>query len=207
MHGRKKPQALAPSPASQLLHGLSADAPGRHIDHSAQVHIVVGVIDQVQVGHQVLDLTTLVEADAADEPVPGTLVQAGFFQGAGLGVDPVHDRAVAVLIPVLAYQPFGFRDNEGRFLSFVIGLPNLHQVPLGIVGEQVLLDALAVYGDKILGGVQDIRRRPVILVQSDGLGLRVVTLEAEDVADVRATPGVDRLVGVAHHADVLVGLS
>ena len=112
-----------------------------------------------------------------------------------------------MLIPVLAYQPFGFRDNEGRFLSFVIGLPNLHQVSLGIVGEQVLLDALAIYRDEILGGVQDIRRRPVILVQSDGLGLRVVTLEAEYVAYVGATPGVDRLVGVAHHADVLVGLS
>ena len=55
-----------------------------------------------------------------------------------------------------------------------------------------------------MGGVEDQLRRAVVLLQLYDRGVGVIALEVEDVADVGAAPGVDRLVVVAHHADVLV---
>ena len=46
------------------------------------------------------------------------------------------------------------------------------------------------------------RRRAVVLLEADHLGVGVVALELEDVADVGAAPRVDRLVVVADHGEV-----
>jgi hypothetical protein len=61
-----------------------------------------------------------------------------------------------------------------------------------------------VVGDDRVGGHEDRRRRAVVLLELDDGRLRVVVLELEDVADVGATPRVDRLVVVAHHHEVAV---
>ena len=48
--------------------------------------------------------------------------------------------------------------------------------------------------------------RAVVLLQLDDGRVRVVALEVEDVAQVRAAPGVDALVVVTHHGQVVVAL-
>ncbi len=55
-----------------------------------------------------------------------------------------------------------------------------------------------------MGGVEDRLGGAVVLLQVDGLRVRVVALEVQDVADIGRAPGVDRLIGVAHNADVAV---
>src|ERR1019366_3195771 len=47
----------------------------------------------------------------------------------------------------------------------------------------------------VLGGA-------VVLLQANGLGLGVVVFEIQDVPDIGAAPAIDRLVFVAHHADI-----
>lgn len=59
--------------------------------------------------------------------------------------------------------------------------------------------------DDGVGRVEDGLRRPVILLQQDGGGLRVVALELQNVTDRRPTEGVDGLVCVAHHAQFRSG--
>ena len=59
-------------------------------------------------------------------------------------------------------------------------------------------------GDDRVGGVEDRLGRAVVLLEADDLGVGVVALELEDVADVGAAPGVDRLVVVADHGEVAV---
>jgi hypothetical protein len=46
--------------------------------------------------------------------------------------------------------------------------------------------------------------RPVVLLELHDLRVRVVALEIEDVAHVGTTPGVDRLVRIADHAEIPV---
>src|ERR1035438_3800660 len=49
--------------------------------------------------------------------------------------------------------------------------------------------------ENVLGGA-------VVLLQADGFGLGVVAFEVQNVPDVGAAPAIDRLVFVAHHADI-----
>ncbi len=59
--------------------------------------------------------------------------------------------------------------------------------------------------DDGVGGVEDQLGAPVVLLELDDRGPGLVALEVEDVAQVGAAPGVDRLVVVAHDAQVVVG--
>ena len=63
-----------------------------------------------------------------------------------------------------------------------------------------------VVGDQVRGGGEDVRRRAVVALQPDDGGAGEILLEAQDVADLRAAPAVDRLVVVADAADVLRAL-
>ena len=78
------------------------------------------------------------------------------------------------------------------------------RVALPAVGPQVLGLAPRVVGDDGVGGVEDGLGGAVVLVEHDHLGVGIVLLELQDVADVGAAPGVDALVGVADHAEVAV---
>ncbi len=62
----------------------------------------------------------------------------------------------------------------------------------------------ALLRDDDRSSFEDDLRGAVILLEADGFGVGEILLELEDVADVGAAPGVDALVLVAHHADVLV---
>ena len=69
---------------------------------------------------------------------------------------------------------------------------------------EVLRLALAVVRDDGVGRLQDRVRRAVVLLERDRARPAEVALELEDVADVGAAEGVDRLVRVADGADVPV---
>ena len=71
------------------------------------------------------------------------------------------------------------------------------------LGPQRLAEPALVVGDQVRGGGQDVRRRAVVALQPDDGGAGEILLEAQDVADLRAAPAVDRLVVVADAADVL----
>ncbi len=68
------------------------------------------------------------------------------------------------------------------------------------VGPQSLLSPAAVPRDDGVGGLQDGLGGAVVLLQDDGARLRIVLLELDDVADRGPAEGVDRLIGVADHA-------
>ena len=75
-----------------------------------------------------------------------------------------------------------------------LALPELAPELLGL--------ALAIVDDDGVGGFEDPVRGAVVLLQGDRPDLPEVLLELEDVADVGAAEGVDRLVGIADDADV-----
>src|SRR3546814_2486429 len=60
--------------------------------------------------------------------------------------------------------------------------------------------------DQAGSGGEDMRRRTVVALEPDDAGAREILLEAQDVADLGATPAVDRLVVVADAAEVAVAL-
>ena len=71
-------------------------------------------------------------------------------------------------------------------------------------GPQILALAPHVVGDHRRGRLQNVLRRAIVLLQPDDLGLGEVLLKLKNVADVGATPGVDRLILVSHGANIVV---
>ncbi len=55
-----------------------------------------------------------------------------------------------------------------------------------------------------VGGLENHLGGAVVLLQQDDLGVGIVLLEAEDIAQVGGAPGIYRLVGVADDAHVAV---
>ena len=70
--------------------------------------------------------------------------------------------------------------------------------------EQVLFDAVAVFCDQRVRRRQNLRCRTVVFHHHDGLHVWKDLVEIQQILDVRAAPGVDRLVRVAHDEEVAV---
>ncbi len=73
-----------------------------------------------------------------------------------------------------------------------------------VFGDQILGLTLAVVTDQATGDVQDRLGAAVIALERDDAGIGEILLEVENISDVRAPPGIDRLVRVAYHAEVRV---
>ena len=191
----------------------------RHVDDPLEADAVGVGSQDAQVGQGVLDLAPGVEPRPADELVADPVAQERFLDRPGLGVHPVHDRDLAgpeALVGVVVVRPPGQRapapadhalDLAGDplgLLFLVVRLEALDQDPARVVRPQLLVLARRVARDDRVGGVEDELGRAVVLLELDHGGVRPVALEVEDVAQVGATPRVDRLVVVADHAQVAV---
>ncbi len=73
-------------------------------------------------------------------------------------------------------------------------------------GPQRLAQALRILRDHRGRGGEDMRGGAIILLQPDHLGARKILLEPQDVPHLGPAPAIDRLVIVAHAADILVPL-
>ena len=104
-----------------------------------------------------------------------------------------------------ALEPLDLLADPARFLGPVPDADHLDLVALGFLGPQRLAEPAGIVGDQAGGGGEDVRGRAVILLEPDDLRAGKVLLEAQDVGDLGAAPGVDRLVVVADAAEVPCG--
>ena len=193
----------------QALQAGRADAALGHVDDAQQPRGVVGVDEHREVGDHVADLGALVELGPADDLVGDGVAPELLLEHARLRVGAVeHGDLVRPEEPVGAGLPLQqllhLAGHELRLGALVVDLHDLDERARAPRRPQVLALALAVVGDHGVGHVEDGLRAAVVLLQADDLGLRVVALELEDVADVGAAPRVDALVVVAHHGEVAV---
>ena len=70
------------------------------------------------------------------------------------------------------------------------------------VGAERLAESAFILGDKAGSGAQNMRRRAIVALQPDDLGAGEILLEAQDVVHLGAAPAIDRLIVVAHAADI-----
>ena len=182
-------------------HHALADAPRRRVDDPAQAHVVVGVDEEPEIGERVLDFPALVESDAADDLVGDPLPNQRILERAGLGVGAVEhaDRGL-----VSGQRLAETRGDEIGLLQVVTAPEAPDGGAPGAVGPQPLLRAVPVLPDDRAGRVENDLGRAVVPFETDDRGIGEVPLEVQDVAQVRAAPLVDRLVGIAHDAQVAV---
>ena len=108
--------------------------------------------------------------------------------------------------PPRAHVAFGFLADAARFLGAVPDADDSNFFAIAGVGPQRLAEAAGVMRDETVGSGEDVRRRAVVLLKPDDLGAGEILLEAKDVGDLGAAPGIDRLVVVADDAEVAARL-
>ena len=199
--------------------GPLADAPAGHVEDALEGRHVMVVAQRAQVGERVLDLAPLVEARAADELVAQPVAQERLLDGPALGVGAVHDRdvlePVGVVVAVVraarqhrtrraaaGHERLHLARDPLRLLVLAVGLEALDEHAPRVLGPQLLVLAVLVARHDRVRGVEDELRRAVVLLQLDHGRIGIVALEVEDVAQVRAAPGVDALVVVTDDGQV-----
>ena len=184
------------------LEGNRAETAARGVDDAAHADVVVGVGEHPQVGDQVAHLAAAEEAHAPGHLVGDVFAQQHLFQGAGEVVGAHQHRAVGVAQPAAQRQAADLPHDPFRLLGVALGVLRHHPRSGPAAAPQPLRAARAVVADDGVGERQDRSRRAVVLLQLDLQPFREVAAEVVEVRRLRAAPGVDRLIVVAHHADV-----
>ena len=193
-----------PSNRSYSIDAAWADTTCRHVDDSLKRSVIRWVHGQTEVGDGVTDLFPFIELGSADELVNDTVPVACRFHGTGLCVSAIHDGDLLSIELILLHQPVDFLEHHSCLFVLVVRLADGDRFSLIVLGPQVLLEAFVVVCDHAGCGFKDKLGGAVTLIQSDGDGVRIHGLEVGQVPDIGVPPGVDRLVGVAHDAYVLV---
>ena len=100
-------------------------------------------------------------------------------------------------------QPLDLARDRLGLVVLVVRLDHDDGRPALAPGPELLLFPVGVVAYHRPRGVEDLLRAPVVLLELHDLRVRVVALEIEDVADVRAAPAEDALVVVADDREVL----
>ena len=101
-------------------------------------------------------------------------------------------------------QPLHLAHHPMRLRLLRVGKVADDLLARGLRREQVLFDAVAVFCDQRVRRRQNLRRGTVVFHHHDGLHVWKDLVEIQQILDVRAAPGVDRLVRVAHDEEVAV---
>ena len=185
----------------QPLDGRLADPSGGHVDDPQQRHLVGRVHQQFQVGQDVADFLAVVERHPAQQHVRNLRLAQLHFKSPGLLVRPAENGKVLGTPLLLGDPRRDLGDDPLCFLDLILQL--LDPRRLAATGGPQHLDVPElVEGDQPVGPIEDFAGGAVVDLQAHDLGLGPVVLEAEDVGHLGAPPAVDRLVVVAHHAQV-----
>ena len=199
--------AADPGDMQQLLDGGVADPPLGHIDDALEGQVVVGRLDQPQIGVDVADFRPLEEAWPADHRVGDLQHHEAFFEGPHLERGADQDGHVAELARLLLRAALlGALDLLGDQPALGLAVPDAANNDLFAVvalGPEGLAEPALVGFDQAGGGGQDVAGGAVVALQPDHCRAGEVALEAQDVVHLGAAPAIDRLVVVADAADVL----
>jgi hypothetical protein len=158
-HARRldRRQAFRAGDVQQLLHRGVADAALGRVDDALEGQVVVGRLDQAQIGVGVADLGPFEEARAADHLVGDLQHHEALFEGAHLERGAHQDGHLAVL----AAGPFAGLDRVGDHPALGLAVPDAADLDLlaaGFLGPQGLAQAVLVGVDQAGGGSQDVAR-------------------------------------------------
>ena len=177
----------------------------RDVDDALEGEVVVRLHDQTEVGDGVPNFLPLVEASAADDAVGQADGDQPLLELAGLKAGAHQHRHAAQRLPFAA-QPLHLVANHPRLVLAVPDAAYVHLLAAVALGPQRLAEPAAIVGDQPGGGCENVRRRTVVALQPDHPRARKIALEAQDVADLGAAPGIDRLVVVADAAEIAMPL-
>ncbi len=107
-------------------------------------------------------------------------------------------------IPVPAQVFLDLSGDKTRLGFRIEGLVIANLFARTVLGPESFFFPLDVMTNQAAGNIQNVLRRTVILFQTNDLRRRKMLFKLQNVGDVGAAPAIDRLIGVAYDADVLL---
>ena len=123
-----------------------------------------------------------------------------FLQQTGLGIGTVKNGIVLIIPSILQDIP---HDAIGLLVSLLILMEDNRNTFTVSCPQCFVLTTLIVTDNRV-SCVKDMTCRTIVLLQLDHLCSRESTLKIQDIADVRTPELINRLIIVAHHAEVLI---
>src|SRR6185295_15048202 len=165
--------------------------------------LVLRVHGDLEVGGDVLQMGLLEEAEAAADLEGDLLPGELHLELHRVVVGAVEDGAVAQ-VEALVLQVDDPLGDEARLLGRVAGADGLGPAAFGADRAEGLLELALVVGDGVVREPEDLRDRAVVDLELVDLRLRVPLGKIDDVGEIRAAEGVDRLRVVADDHEVAV---
>ena len=127
-----------------------------------------------------------------------------FFNHPRLGVGPVQDGKIAVIVVILLSFFLNLSDHVMGLVIFILSAIIGDGFALRILRPEVLFLPVNVALNHVVGGLQDGLGRPVVLFQQRHVSVRVVVLKVQDVFHIGTPPPVDTLVTIPDDAEIVV---
>ena len=186
-----------------LIHGGSTDLAGGRVDNAAQAQIIGRVINEAEIGQHILHFGAVEELCAAHHLVGHAVAAESVFQSVGLGVHAIEDGMIPPVGTAIIVH-HNIADDEVGLIALVESGLNDDLLALAAIRPQCFSLAALIVANNGVGGIQNMPRGAVVLLQTDGTSACILLFKVEDIINIRATETVDTLVIVAHHADVAV---
>src|SRR5581483_7743697 len=181
-----------------------ADAARRDVQDTAQADAVGGVLDDAQIGYDVLNFLSVVEPHAPDEFEGRTPGSEHLFQDARLRVRAIEEGEIAPFVPprlhLLAYL---LHDPDGLFL-LVLRLAQHERNAVRVLRPELLIFAPPVVSHNAVGRFEDRLGGAVVLFQFEDFRIGVVVFKLQNQCDIGPTKSIDRLVIVTDYAYISI---
>ena len=153
------------SATGNLGNGGITDSSCRIVDDALEGLLIIGVNNQTEVGNDILDLLTLIEAETAINPIRNALLEHLFLESAALSIGAIENGKIVILAVFPAHQPSDFVADDGSFFLIAVGLLQDNTFALVITTIDIFGNLPLVLLDKTVGGLYDALRAAVILFQ------------------------------------------
>ena len=181
-----------------------ANAALRHIEHSLHIYFIGFVNGSTQISECIFHLATLIKTSAANNFVRNTKTYERLFKNTTLRISTVKNGHFAPLARIGFVCLVNLLRNPARFIVLIIGVITHDGVACSGVAPEVLWLALNIVGYNRIGCIQNILCAAIVLRQHHSGDIRKCFLKLHDVAKICAAKSVNRLVGIAHNANIVV---
>ncbi len=199
----KKAYFLFPCNGGSPVDGGLADPALRNIDDSLGTDIIPSVVNGSQISKNIPNFHAIVEIVSADDVVRDRFQYQLILQKARLCIRAIQDRKILVgQSMVLLHFIRNVLRDKGCLVIPPGKFPEVNAASSSLVGPELLVLPVFVVRNHCIGRIQNILRRTVILLQTYHEGIRIYLFEIQDVANVRASEFVNRLIIVSHDTQI-----
>ena len=165
------------SDGGDFVHRGIADAAFGIIDNALESLVVVAVLCEFHIGNQILDFLALVERKSTKNFVWNLTLVKALFEASRLRMAAVEQRKIRIFFVAVGYTIV----NVGGYLVGFVDVGGRFEYADSVAGfvfrKDLLFELSGVFGNDIVGGVDDDLGAAVILFQLENLRFFVVALK------------------------------